>query len=121
MTSRHLLIVEDDDAVRVFIARLILRAFPAFTSVRARDGATALVALALHPADLVITDRRMPGVSGLDLIRALRALPNAVPIIMLSGTLEDAGTTRAAGATRVFDKPVEVAVLRQAIRELLPP
>jgi CheY-like chemotaxis protein len=75
MTPRHLLIVEDDDEVSVFIARLILRAFPTYTSVRARDGAIALVAFALHPADLVITDMRMPGVSGLDLIRALRALP----------------------------------------------
>ena len=121
MSSRHLLIVDDDDGVRTFVAHVAMRVYPALTLDSVLDGAEAFRAFGQHPADLVITDMQMPIMSGLDLIRALRALPSAVPILMLSSDSMVQTAALATGATRFLAKPFAIAALRQTLRELLPP
>jgi two-component system, cell cycle response regulator DivK len=89
----------------------------------AQDGRQALaIALARLP-DVVITGRRLPGMSGLDLCRVLRQDPAAfaVPIVFLTGDVAEDDTRRAlrAGATIVLGKPCLPDVLVSEIQRLL--
>lgn len=76
--------------------------------------------------DLVVTDLSMPGEEGLGLIRDLRKAAPTVPIVAMSGGSADPGRDLlgeavAAGANASLRKPFSLAILRQAVRDLLPP
>ncbi|MFL1462586.1 response regulator [Roseococcus sp. DSY-14] len=79
----HLLIVEDDGEMRLLVSRLLREA--GFRVSGARDGREMfeVLANAAAPVDLVVLDIMLPGASGLDLCRRLRA-QSAVPVIMLT-------------------------------------
>jgi DNA-binding response OmpR family regulator len=70
------------------------------------------------PTDLVISDNRMPLMSGLELLSALRA-SSAVPFIMLSAEPSTERLALAAGASAYLNKPVALSDLRAAIRSAL--
>jgi two-component system OmpR family response regulator len=82
----HILVVDDDAQVRQLIARF-LRENGYRTSI-ARDGREMNNVLAANAIDLIVLDLMLPGTSGLDLCRDLRA-SSAVPIIMLTAKGED--------------------------------
>lgn len=92
--------------------------------VEARDGHEALEALKRHPPDLVLLDMMMPGKSGLDVLRELRAAPalREVPVVMLTARsqAEDRAAAAGAGATRFLAKPFRPAELIELVEELLP-
>jgi two-component system response regulator MprA len=121
MPAYHILIADDDDGVRVFLARSAARIYPAATVVAVADGAAALIAFSQQPADLVITDTDMPRLNGLDLTRLLRSQQVMIPILALSSDSAVAADALAAGATRFLAKPVSVRVLRQTLLDLLLP
>lgn len=92
MSDLSILLVEDDKDARFLINRVIARNLPAAVS-EITDGETALRRFLETGADLLIVDHKIPLLSGLDLIRAVRARDAAVPIILVSNTptaLEDA-------------------------------
>ena len=69
----------------------------------------------------IITDERMPGISGAALIRAARELRPGIPILMVSGFLGGglAADVRDAGAADVLTKPVSAAQLAEALARVL--
>jgi len=73
--------------------------------------------------DLVITDYSMPQMAGLDLARAVRELRDDIPIIMLTGFIEDLPPEliRQAGVTRVLKKPISTEDLGTVLRDTLHP
>jgi len=73
--------------------------------------------------DAVITDESMPGASGSELIRRMRALRPTVPILLVSGYLSPAVIERAreAGATDVLKKPLLARDLQSALERVLRP
>lgn len=82
-------------------------------SVVGADGvASALAALdSQGPFDVVLTDWRMPGGSGLDVVRACRLRPRPRPtVVVISGHLDpsDSGDAYDAGAAHVITKPVSL-------------
>ncbi len=87
----------------------------------AAGGEEALQRFSETRFDLVVTDQRMPKMNGTELIRAIRALDQAVPIIMLSGYVEALGLTEAnTGADLVLTKSAnEVTHLVRAVTRLL--
>jgi CheY-like chemotaxis protein len=91
-----ILIIEDDALVRNSM-RFIIEAH-GHVVAEAEDGSVALAAN-LRNYDLVITDILMPEVSGIEVIRAVRALPAPPPIIAMSG-----------GNRLDGDDPLELAV-----------
>jgi CheY-like chemotaxis protein len=119
--DRHILIVEDDDGVRIFLSRVIARTYPSATVEVATNGASALDAVARQPPDLLVADVRMPVLSGLDLVRALRARQLTIPILMISANPELGPTALEAGATRFLAKPPGLVDLQQTLVDLLPP
>lgn len=108
-----ILIVEDAQSVRRLI-RLTLDDHPC-DLVEAATGDEALDALAARRPDLVILDRGLPDIDGLDVLAAMRAHPelSSVPVILLTGraTPVDVVSGLASGAFDFIGKPFEPAEL----------
>ncbi|KOX58356.1 PhoB family transcriptional regulator, partial [Streptomyces purpurogeneiscleroticus] len=83
----HILLVEDDDGMRVLVSRILRES--GFRVTGCRGGAEMWSLLPDTPVDLVLLDVMLPGASGFDLLRALRA-KGTVPVIMLSARNEEA-------------------------------
>ncbi|HEX7900935.1 MAG TPA: response regulator [Planctomycetota bacterium] len=101
------LVVDDSRAMRAIIAD-ILREL-GFETAEAGDGEAALAALRAAPADLVVLDYHLPGMSGADIARAVRAEPawNAVRVLMITTEVDPARVREAldAGAQEYLMKP----------------
>ena len=82
-----ILLVEDNDDLRGCI-RLRLEA-DEHRVVEAEDGNQAIQGWRLHAPDLIITDFRLPHLNGLEIIKAVSALQPALPIILMSGGMEE--------------------------------
>jgi CheY-like chemotaxis protein len=89
----------------------------------APDGATAIDRLARHPVDVVVSDMRMPGKSGMELLQWLHTRQPQTRFIMLTGygdrRLE--WDARQLGAVEYLEKPVAPDVLAHAIDRALDP
>ena len=85
----RILVVEDEKAVGHMIAMVL--GGPASTVTRARNGWEALIKIGVapQPFDIVITDHRMPRMTGLDLVRRLRSQNFGGKIFVLSAYLAD--------------------------------
>ncbi|WP_045234174.1 response regulator, partial [Deinococcus pimensis] len=103
----QVLVVDDSLSVRKAL-EIILR--PHAYTVRMADSAeTALVSFAEQPADLVIADVLMPGMSGFELCQQLKADPSRahVPVVLISGIVSEEEQRRAneVGAVGLVRKP----------------
>ena len=102
------LIIDDDEVFRQRLCRAFrLRGWDAY---EAGDAALALAAAREFGPDLAVVDLRMPGESGLDIVRALRGLDATISIIMLTGYGSIATALEAVkcGADDYLSKPVDV-------------
>jgi DNA-binding response OmpR family regulator len=106
-----LLLVEDEDRVADFVARGLKA--EGWSVERVSDGETALGILADHAFDVVVLDLLLPGMSGLDVCRTMRARNNFAPVLML--TALDATDERVrgldAGADDYLPKPFDFGEL----------
>jgi CheY-like chemotaxis protein len=117
---KKILVVEDNaDTLELMTALLQIEGYQVVTAKNGRDGID--VATSEHP-HLIITDINMPLVSGTDMIKALRSLPEFVstPIIAMTAYGKD-GAARAveAGADKVLSKPIEYDLFRDYVSSLL--
>ena len=78
----HVLIVEDDASMRHLIARLLRE--NGFRSTGVRDGREMWETLRNTEVDLVLLDVMLPGDSGIELLRKLRAERGALPVVMVT-------------------------------------
>ena len=102
----NILVADDDKTCRDSIQRVLER--EGYTVNVAGDVDGALKALSAAPFDLVVCDYRMPGKTGIDLLRELRRRHSAVPVLMISA-YADAHTEAAArelGALELLRKPI---------------
>ena len=106
-TRGRVLVVEDDQDTALFL-RHVLEGQGQFEVTHTPDPAMALALVVDEPWDLVVTDVELPGMSGLELIVALRRLVPALPVLII--------TSREAGAHGT-DSPVLIKPLR--VEELL--
>ncbi len=118
--SPHVLLVDDHDGVRAVLAHLLAQLCPTATIAEAAHGAEALSLVAQHNLDLIITDHQMPIMSGLQLVRSLRAQGMRMPIVVLSSDTSIAEAILAAGATVFLPKPFPNHVLKELLHTLLP-
>jgi DNA-binding response OmpR family regulator len=88
----RILVVEDDVLIRKLNTRLLLGS--GYEVDAAADGAAAWRALNADNYDLVITDNNMPKVSGVELLKKLRAARMALPVIMATGAFPHEEFTR---------------------------
>lgn len=119
--GKHLLIVDDDLAVRM-VARLALSK-AGFQVTEASDGHTALSWLASHHFDAVLLDARMPGLDGFSTCRQMRDYlgDDALPIVMVTGQNDDESIDASfeSGASDFIAKPVNWRVVTQRLGSLI--
>ena len=82
-------LIADDHAIIATGVAALLRGTDYDVVSRIRDGALALAAIEQEQPDIVILDERLPGMTGLDIFRALRAKGDERPVILLTGTLPE--------------------------------
>jgi two-component system phosphate regulon response regulator PhoB len=103
----RILVVEDDSAIRHMEERILSSA--GHEVVEAADVPSARSVLDTRPPDLVVLDLMMPGGSGLDLARQMRATPHLakIPVVVVSARAraEDMRQGFEAGATHYLAKP----------------
>lgn len=116
-----LLLVDDDPTLRLLVAAGLQQ--HGYRVIQAEQGQQALAQLKTHPADLVLLDVMMPGISGFEVLRTLRALPGHehLPVLMLTGADDVASVNEAfeAGATDFITKPINLPLLIQRVRYAL--
>jgi two-component system phosphate regulon response regulator PhoB len=118
-----ILIAEDEPALRELI-RLTLET-GRFEIVEAEDGVTAAATVRRERPDLVFLDWRMPGMSGLEVCRALRADPDTAGTKVVMVTARSQGVDRdaamAAGVDDFIAKPFSPVSLLDKVVEVLGP
>lgn len=118
-TRRTILVIDDDPAMRDSLAFLLdVNGFAVTTHETAAD---FLDHFGRSKVDCVVSDIRMPGMTGLDLVRKLKADAVACPVILMTGHGDVALAVEAmkAGAIDFIEKPFEDEVLLHAIRDAL--
>ena len=116
----QILVVEDEKAVAHMIAMVL--GGPASKVISAKDGWDALIKIGAtaRPFDVVITDHRMPRMTGLQLVRQLRAQKFGGKILVLSAHLsdEDIRAYEELNVDMMMSKPFDFEELQQAMAVL---
>ena len=115
----RLLLVEDDPALRLALARRLEA--DGYRVDQAADGEDGLFQAREYPVDLAIVDLGLPKLSGLDVVKGLRADGRAIPILILTarGSWQDKVVGLEAGADDYLVKPFEYPELHARIKALL--
>jgi len=118
MAKRHLLFVDDEPMVLKGLQRSLRSMRHEWEILYAEGGEAALAMLASHPVDVVISDMRMPGMDGAQLLEAVKVRFPQVVRIILSGQLDRDMTLQSVKvAHQLLAKPCDVEVLREALQK----
>jgi len=114
----RILVVDDEPAQREMISGFLKK--QAFDVVVAENGAKALELFRQDSIDLILTDQKMPHLSGLDLLQAVRAINPETPVILMTafGSIEAAVSAIQRGATDYLTKPLNLDELLYRIRQV---
>jgi DNA-binding response OmpR family regulator len=117
MSGKLRILVVDDDAPIVTLMRSLLREF-GFEPLTAMSGEAAIDTARNEAPDLILLDKNMPGMSGDEVIRAMRgeASLERVPILILSGDPIGPHELAELGANGAVQKPFDVTDLVEQIR-----
>jgi len=119
--AARILVVDDNETLRTLVAQ-VLEA-EGYVAIAADSAETALDVAGFAPPDLFLIDHVMPGMSGADLIRALRTSSDErlhdIPAIGLSAYDRGRYDLVVAGALCAVGKPVAYAALLEAVRGAL--
>ena len=108
MTMTHVLVVDDELSMREFLKILLEK--EGYSVSVAPEAATALEIVETEDINLVITDIRMPGMSGLDLLAEIKHRSHDLPVIMITAfaSPDDAVRAMKNGAFDYITKPFNV-------------
>jgi two-component system response regulator AtoC len=119
MSGQRILIV--DDEVRMLRVLEIMLQKMGHDIACASNGMEALQSLQESPVDMVISDLRMPGMDGTELLSQLRAQGNNVPFIIMTahGTIQSAVESMKLGACDYILRPFDIEALELTISRTL--
>jgi YesN/AraC family two-component response regulator len=119
--AARILIVDDEQNLAHTLGQTLQLDFPDAEIDAAYSGEEGLSRLAEASYDLLIADLRMPGFSGLDLIKGVRYLDQTVPIILITGYGSPGLREECAqlGVNDYLDKPLDTADLISSVRRCL--
>lgn len=117
-----IVVADDDAASRMLMTTLLEHAGHTVTAVA--SGGEALDLVRRGPPDLVLTDLSMPGIAGVDLIRALRRDPQTrgLRVVLYTATLPNAALRdfmNDYGVSSILSKPAEPEAVLSTIAEIL--
>lgn len=119
-TQRKVLVVDDDPVIAKSFDRVL--SGKGYAVITARDGAEALGKLRDEKYDVVFTDIRMPGMSGIEMAERIRATQPWLPVVIVTGygTDENEARAEAAGVSGFLRKPLSPEMIEgSAARALL--
>ncbi len=111
-----LLLVEDKNELRAMLRKALERA--GYTVDEAPDGSAAIQKLRARRYLMILTDLKLPGASGLDVLRASKAVDATIPVILLTayGSVEEAVSAMKDGAFDFIQKPVDLDHLKLLVK-----
>jgi DNA-binding NtrC family response regulator len=114
-----ILIIEDEAKMRRLLELNLGE--DGFKTLAAGDAESGLKSLASEPVHLVLTDLKLPGMTGLDFLRAAKETNPAIPIVVMTafGSVETAVEAMKAGATDYVLKPFSLAEMRMVVHKEL--
>jgi len=117
--SARILIIEDDEEMRSLLNDFFVE--EGFETDSISNGYDALGILIKKPFDLIMTDIRMPGLTGLDILPRIKKLQPGVPIIVITAFGSEEVHRRAyeRGATVYLEKPIHFEKLRELIHQMV--
>ncbi len=117
----RILVIEDDGEMRSLLEDFLKD--EGYEADSANNGSEAFHKLAKEPFDLVITDIRMPGLTGLDILSAVKKFQLEMPVIVITafGGEEVHHRSIARGADGYLEKPIHFHKLRSLIHDLVSP
>lgn len=115
------LVADDSRVMRQIVIRTLRQAGYDWEYVEASDGAVALQMLPSEEPDLVLSDWNMPEMTGIDLLRSMRAKGDETPFgfVTSEGSTEMRDLADAAGALFLIAKPFSAEVFRETIDPFL--
>jgi len=118
-TRGRILIVDDEEQMRDLLVKVLEKS--GYQVSASAEGSQALAMLEREPADLVVTDVRMPGMGGMEALRAVKELnPDIVVIIMTAfGTIDQAVQAVKEGAYDYINKPFKIEEMLLTIDKAL--
>ncbi len=114
-----ILIVDDEEGVRDGLSELLKD--EGYTVLCAEDGEEALKILRTTSIDLILTDMRMPGMSGIDLLKKVHEINDKLGVIILTGygEIESYIEAMSFGAMEYVSKPFKANELRFIVSKIL--
>lgn len=115
-TKRRVLVVDDDDAIRAMVERVLKR--EKYEVESARDGFEAIEKLTRNDYTTVLLDLMMPRVDGHGVLRYLEQRPQAPAVIVMTANLQSAHETASIRPVfRVLSKPFDIRQLVLHVHE----
>jgi CheY-like chemotaxis protein len=114
----RVLLIDDNDLVRGLIYDIVTSL--GYSADMAASGAEGLAFLDRNRYDVVLTDLVMPGMTGWEVLAAVRERDPKIPVILFTGSAVHAGDARfAQPGVALVQKPVDVQVLENALSRVL--
>jgi DNA-binding response OmpR family regulator len=115
--SERILVVDDERSIRESLSK-VLRA-ENYEVLLANNGQDAIEKHGSGPIDLLLLDLNLPGGNGWTTLEWLAKVNPLVPVIIITGRANQRGLAEQSGADALMEKPLDVPLLLQTIRELL--
>ncbi|PIV23297.1 MAG: hypothetical protein COZ69_11885 [Deltaproteobacteria bacterium CG_4_8_14_3_um_filter_45_9] len=117
--KKRILVIEDDEEMRSLLKDFFEE--DGFEIDSVSNGSEAFRKIAREPFDLIITDIRMPGLTGLDILPGIKKLQPEVSIIVITafGSEEVSRKAFDRGATAYLEKPILFNKLRTLVHEMV--
>lgn len=114
---KTLLIVDDQTGIRLLLNEVFSK--EGFETRLAANGMEALQSVAEKKPDCVLLDMRMPGLSGVEVLKRIKKQSPDIPVIMMTayGEIDLTEDAFAHGAERYFTKPFNIYEVRDAVLE----
>jgi ATP-dependent Lon protease len=118
VAQKSILVVDDEDIIREFLFEVLHESYAVSTAI---DGQDAIDKLKANRFDLIITDMKMPRVSGEELVRFVHQHDPSSKVIVISGysTLFSASQSVDSGANAFLSKPFSIKQLMQTVHSVL--
>jgi CheY-like chemotaxis protein len=117
MNPKPILVVDDEPAILDMIAELL--GYEGYQVVTTSEGSVALTQAKADPPALILLDLMMPGMSGWQVIAALRASPQtrAIPVVLLSARRDLQATATELGIVTFLAKPFDIDELLDIVHQ----
>ncbi|MGB5259854.1 MAG: sigma-54 dependent transcriptional regulator [Gammaproteobacteria bacterium] len=118
-TTPHILLIDDEKIALINLTHVLEG--EGYRVTACSDGNAGLAAMQKSTFDLVLTDLRMPGIDGMEVLQHIKSTTPEVPVIMITGhaTLDSAVDAMKAGAYHYISKPFRLAEAREVVRGAL--